>query len=1181
MTSDVGLGFGWVHSLAWSLEERGKEIVLRTGDGRRLEIPRPTEMGRALAQGGWMIVRGDDFYAVMPGSEFEHYFEPEAPGSKRYRLRFVKYRNRGAIALQYERGLLARAVDAAGRVVLFERNADGRLASISVPDAHGRSIVFARYAYDDHGNLVAAADADGHVTAYAYDDEHRLTRLEYPSGLVYHYVYDRRDRCVETWGEYPGRTDPALAPDLPGVLRDGTRAKGIHHCRLEYSDDGSYTEVVDSVRIRRYFAGPNGVVAKSVNALGGVTTRQFDDRGRVTAQIDAAGGTWTYEYDDLDKIVRETDPEGHTVVVRRDSAGNELEVVDPAGGATTLGRDAHGEITTVRDAAGGFLELRLNAQGLVVEAIDTRGGRHLYEWDDHGNCVARTFPNGARFGFEYDWWGRLVREIDPAGGLTQHTYDNRGSLTSTTDPIGRTTSYAYDGMGQVVAETRPDGATTYRDYGGLHWLWRVRNPDGTELRAAHNREGWPEYFENERGERHEFRHNGEGLITWERNFHGQEYRFRYDLMGRVIGYEDALGRREMVRSPTGRLMREVAPDGSVREYAYNARGDLVRAMAGPDGLELIRDPMGRVLRETLHVEGETYAVDSHRTPAGDRTAYRTSLGLDMLIRRDPVGRVAELWNGGQRVLGITRSSLSQPVRRDFQDGGAVVDTYDITRRLRRREIVGPAESSVSAGEPAWVGGTPHGTEEHLYDYTPINEVQRVERSPGGAVEYEYDVRRRLTRVQRGPAVEQYAVDAVGNYAEAGPNAAPTTFGAGSQLLRRAQTDYRYDDRGQLVEKRRSGQLGDEVEVTRFRWNAWGLLDRVDLPDGRAVELRYDPFARRLGKRVLKDGKVVERHHYVWDQLAMVHDVDRDDAGNTSGVRSYLFEDNDDSVPLGQWDGTRWLHYVNDVNGTPDEIVDGSGRIVGRLDRETFGVARSAPGSTATTPFRFPGQIEDAETGLHYNRYRYYDPEIGRYISPDPIGLDGGWNLYAYGPNPVGWADPMGWVHVMTVAKSPPGFATWASENSHNHPGAPSTYRSGMQQTTNCPEDLNNRGNCHTEQKFAHDLIEYGRRSGPLSGEEYKLVGQLPPCPTCHHALMNAAGETGASISYAWEQPSGSWNAVTYNGSSAPCFEGDAASALGSAGYGQPRESSTTRWGYSGTGSAWSTYRSLRDQKLKM
>ena len=105
------------------------------------------------------------------------------------------------------------------------------------------------------------------------------------------------------------------------------------------------------------------------------------------------------------------------------------------------------------------------------------------------------------------------------------------------------------------------------------------------------------------------------------------------------------------------------------------------------------------------------------------------------------------------------------------------------------------------------------------------------------------------------------------------------------------------------------------------------------------------------------------------------------------------------------------YYHNDQIGTPRELTNEQGQIVWEAQYKTWGaVAKESYNqeeSKITQSFRFQGQYFDAETGLHYNRFRYYDPDIGRFISQDPIGLMGGVNLYQYAPNPVGWIDPFG------------------------------------------------------------------------------------------------------------------------------------------------------------------------------
>ncbi len=103
----------------------------------------------------------------------------------------------------------------------------------------------------------------------------------------------------------------------------------------------------------------------------------------------------------------------------------------------------------------------------------------------------------------------------------------------------------------------------------------------------------------------------------------------------------------------------------------------------------------------------------------------------------------------------------------------------------------------------------------------------------------------------------------------------------------------------------------------------------------------------------------------------------------------------------------WYYFVNDHLGTPHKIVDASGKVVWAAAYLPFGGAQVIT-ETVANNLRFPGQYFDAETGLHYNWNRYYDPKTGRYLTPDPIGLEGGENLYSYCfNNPPGLTDPEG------------------------------------------------------------------------------------------------------------------------------------------------------------------------------
>ncbi|MBC3256641.1 RHS domain-containing protein [Pseudomonas paralactis] len=105
-------------------------------------------------------------------------------------------------------------------------------------------------------------------------------------------------------------------------------------------------------------------------------------------------------------------------------------------------------------------------------------------------------------------------------------------------------------------------------------------------------------------------------------------------------------------------------------------------------------------------------------------------------------------------------------------------------------------------------------------------------------------------------------------------------------------------------------------------------------------------------------------------------------------------------------------YQCDHLGTPMELTDEHGDITWAGVYKAWGVAKEQRSETAKradvrNPLRFQGQYFDVETGLHYNRYRYYDPQVGRFIGKDPIGFAGDLNVYAYAPNPVEWIDPLG------------------------------------------------------------------------------------------------------------------------------------------------------------------------------
>ncbi len=1143
---EVGMGWGWTHSLAWSLHVGRSEINVRTGRGQVMTFP-VLERGESFNVDGWALLRTSTGYVLRPGDEFFHVFLDDADDPCEPKLAFVKYRNRGVLELCYERGLLARVIDTAGRTVHLQRDADRRITALSVPDPSGQAIVFTRYAYDAGGHLVEAVDADGSSYRYAYDDDRRLIRMTAPNGVVFHYCYDKQGRCVETWGELP-EGDPSLDPNVVGTtLADGvTPARGIYHVKIEHGADG-YAEVQDSVRVQRIFTAPGGTTVKAVDGRGGVVTRKLDDHDRIVTQVDANGNPWTYWHDRLGNVLGEQDPEGRIIRFERDREGRVVAAIDPAGNRIEHGLDPHGNLEWMRDPAGALFRFRRNQRGQCVEETRPDGSRRLFEYDSHGNVASVTGPNGSVARFVYDHWGRCVSEQYPDGRRFQLRYTLFGRLAEIHDGLGRVLAQERDALGNLVRERTPDGAVTETVRGGMSWPVVERRPGGAEIRAFYNREGWLTRIVNENGEELTLSHDANGRVIEERSWNGRWRRFKRDAKGSVIGVEDSRGKTVIERNKVGQLISIQAPDGSSRSFGYDARGDLEWAKSGAVEVRWQHDAVGRLVKEHFALPKASHVVTSTLDLMGRRLALETSVGHALESKRDVTGQVSELWVGGEQLLRFTRDPMGWATQRALPEGGEVVDELDGAARLGRRrvhEAASLARRSLDSDEPERLGG-PALAVDKTYNFSAVDELLSVTTSVDGTVEFEYDLTRQLVARRDRRGEERFAIDPHGNHREVGPDAPGRRYESGGRLAEHGSTELVTDARGLVVEKR-SRRPDGRADRMILQYDGFDMLRGVDLPDGRRLEFAYDAFARRVEKRVMapaRAGKraVVATTRYVWDRSSVVHEI-TSRPGAPPSSQTFLYEDQDEVTPLAQLEGSggvsSWVHLVSDFNGTPEELVDGAGRVVGRLTRDAYGKTAAASGSKSTTPFRFPGQIADPETGLHYNRYRYYDPQAGRYLTPDPIGIAGGYNLYQYGRNPIGWADPMGWAHNMAVTSwTRPGRGGRTTDVA-DQSGIRDHYVSGMNSDDEadnfCPDPIRNRSTCHTERKLLHDLEEnYDRED--LAGTTLNLRGEYPPCPNCHRAMMDFARRNNMTINYSYG-PGGvdtpGAHTVTYSGGGA-------------------------------------------------
>ncbi|WP_258087332.1 RHS repeat domain-containing protein [Xenorhabdus bovienii] len=331
-----------------------------------------------------------------------------------------------------------------------------------------------------------------------------------------------------------------------------------------------------------------------------------------------------------------------------------------------------------------------------------------------------------------------------------------------------------------------------------------------------------------------------------------------------------------------------------------------------------------------------------------------------------------------------------------------------------------------------------------WQYDRAYNLRVIDDGRWGQTRYRYNPNSQITQtLYQGarPYEEQFRYDANGNLSQHIPVDAQgavtqmTQCQQAGRVIRRGDASYRYDDSGRLVEKT-AQRDGFRPQMWRYRWDALNQLTQCETPDGSRWHYQYDAFGRRIRKLKVHDGKLaaanlqrwldgkpdltpkttaVMGYDYLWsgDQLIEETSLYADGTPAEDQHIRWLYEPGE-LTPSARYERGKLHYIVSDHQGTPREILNEEGGLVWAQRLTTWGKAERSQVLASNDAdyhvgcnLRFMGQYEDEESGLYYNRFRYYDRETGQYLTPDPLNLEGGFNPYGYVHNPVGFVDPFG------------------------------------------------------------------------------------------------------------------------------------------------------------------------------
>ena len=689
------------------------------------------------------------------------------------------------------------------------------------------------------------------------------------------------------------------------------------------------------------------------------------------------------------------------------------------------------------------------------------------------------------------WQGRLVKLVklvNPLGGVERRRYDAAGNLLEVEEAHGVRRRFEYD-KEQNLTRTADGLRDVSFTYTGYHRLYE-RLEAGTAVRFHYDTEEQLLAVENEHGERYRFELDACGRVASETGFDDFTRRYTRDAAGRVTRVDKPSGRREELSyDAAGRILDVRRDDGSFERYRYDAAGQLIEASNPTAEVLFERDAMGRVERErTRPADGPEGWVQSGYGPDGERVRVSASDGHLHHIERDDAGEVRRVeLEHGRWGVDFERDALGLEVGRRLP--GGVASRWD-------RDAVGrPLRRTVSSGERQ--------LDDRRYEWEGDDQIRAILSPTRGDAHYRHDARGRLVgaRLPWGE-VQHRAMDAVGNVYRR-PDLGDRRYGKGGRLEEAEGTRYLHDEDGNLVEK--TDVLGD---TTRYRWNGAGMLEAVALPDGREVRFGYDVLARRLQKTVLApaaDGELVpaKEVRWSWDGHVPLTELDSE-----RGKTTWVFEPETFNPLAKLSEGKVWGVLVDQI-GTPTELVAEDGSVAWRGTIDVRGEMALDVRET-DCPFRWPGQQADETIGLVYNKWRYYDSDTDRYLSPDPLGLLGHAHAFSYVRAPTTHADPLAWHTVLAWLNGAPvrnprlgGRTVW-----------PNVHGSGGALTA--PSGLGRLGD--SENLLLDHLTS--TRSGELAGGFLEIesvrrggLSSLPPCDLCSVGLQTVADNYSATIVY--------------------------------------------------------------------
>ena len=923
---------------------------------------------------------------------------------------------------------LTKKIDALGEIEEYIYNSRG-LITREIDRRGGTQV----HSYDVLGRKKSTRDEENSLYSYEYDPVGNLESETWPNGNSFTHIYDQLNRLTSSTDSMS--TFQQFGYDANGNItlqKDGNANSVI---RTYDSRNRLDLETLPEGRVVDYGYDPAGNLNKIVDPRLGETTIEYDTSNREFSRLDPAGST-SRTYDNESNIKTITDRRNKVTSFNYDKVYRIKDSLDPLLQSIKFEYDAVGNRIKEINKKNIETIYAYDAENRIINAAKAGLSIAQFVYDENGNVIIALDANDNRTASEYNLRNQILRESRTLASVNEYTYNNMGDVETARDPEGRVISYDYDHRRQLVAETL-DGNTTNYTYDGNGNSLSVKKPKGNT---------WN--YEYDAADRLVKVIDPKTLAT----------SYTYDKNDNRDSQTDArTNTTSYIYDAANRLKKTTYPSvngtSAAEDYTYDEESNL-ETLTDPKGSVItynyddLNRPSSRVYAAAIPVTNAITSIaydfdansnlvqvtENYLDSANNRITSQMFDDFDRVIQidypnsktlkyqYDANGNRTRLTDADNNVTSYAYDSLNRPTSIVTANG---VTNYSYDKSSAIKRVLYPTQATATyeydnSGRVESIVNVQSGSVVSAFTYAydknsnPVTITEQQGATPEN-ITYEFDNLDRLVEAEYSDKRLAYTYDAAYNRTSetitdllaGSPTANQVVVDRGYAYNSRNQLDdvtdnldpvastaYAYDGNGNRASRTQAGVTTDYIYDIRDH------LREIRQGGSTVGQFLYDYQGLRISKTA--SGAT---QNFVYDDQNVLQET------TASGTTTAKYEYGADRLISYNHSSEGQSYYLQDNLGSVTNVLKADGAVQTRTQYDAFGQTRTQTG-TSSNSVGYTGQYNDSESGLYYYKARYYDPELGSFLSQDALTgravTPPSLNRYLYVfANPAIYTDPTG------------------------------------------------------------------------------------------------------------------------------------------------------------------------------